>query len=267
MRARVALSLTSSAALTALVGGCTAQQLTDKADEYTLEVRPGLVAASTVDHGPIEAGVPELDELEPHALVHHWHFDIAASSEIRLRTHPAGGTSPAVDTVLYLFDEAALSAGGRPIARNDDRDGDVFSEVTLTIPSGRYVALVKGFSLDDAGRFGVALDCGGPGCNESTRARFIGEAKHRYEIGGRAELVPIPRTSLPESAREHYDRERNRPDVTEVPGAYRLPLGPSFPDVYAVEVHDDERLVIDLFDEDGALASGDTIDGRGVRWR
>jgi len=63
-----------------------------------------------------------------------YQFTPAVTGAYQFLTGPMGGTGAANDTVLILYDNAYLQ---RPIASNDDANGQAFSEIMVTLTAGK----------------------------------------------------------------------------------------------------------------------------------
>ncbi|MEZ4368042.1 MAG: proprotein convertase P-domain-containing protein [Kofleriaceae bacterium] len=115
-------------------------------------------------HGPIGFGVREEATLAaPDDRFHTWDFTLSGPADLVMNTLPPYTTARKVDTVLYLYRETERGWGSY-IARNDDANGKVWSELRRSLGAGHYRVLVKGYDVATAGRFTVGVACTGAGC-------------------------------------------------------------------------------------------------------
>ena len=136
----------------------------DKGEESALPEDGGADSfRSPTEHGPIGFVTPVLGELTAQAGYHTWDFTLSGPAALVLATAPPTPTGRKVDTVLYLYREGA-GGWGRYLARNDDANGKVWSELRRTLDAGHYRVLVKGYDTTTRGRFAVSAACTGDGC-------------------------------------------------------------------------------------------------------
>jgi hypothetical protein len=117
---------------------------------------------SPTSHGELIFGAPNRAEISDEALFHSWTFTLSGPAQISLRTE----IEKNLDTVMYLYRREVGSTGGwgRFLEKNDDHEGELFSQIDLDASAGEYRVLVKGFKHSARGRFAVLGSCTGDGC-------------------------------------------------------------------------------------------------------
>lgn len=159
LRSALALGLLTATA-TATGAGCTAGKgdednpLSDgKADSFF----------SPTEHGALLFGeVPNRAEITDDERFHAWTFELDGPATLSIRTEISGN----LDTVMYLYrrDLGSAASFGHFIRKNDDHDGDLFSQIDLDGEAGEYRVIVKGFKAAHRGPFAVLATCDGDGC-------------------------------------------------------------------------------------------------------
>jgi len=116
-------------------------------------------------HGELVFGLPSDAEIDDDHLYHAWDFSLAAQAQVDLRVNLV---TPNLDTVMYLYRRDPESGNwGRYIARNDDAEGTVASQLVETLEAGEYRVLIKGFKRTLRGRFQLIAECSGEGCQRA----------------------------------------------------------------------------------------------------
>lgn len=115
------------------------------------------------NHGAIGFEERVTSELTAAEMFHTWDFTLSGDAAVTLTTSKFYNSSRKVDTVLYLYKEGP-SGWGPYIARNDDYNGTVFSQLVRSLGAGHYRALVKGYTASTYGKFGLRATCSGAGC-------------------------------------------------------------------------------------------------------
>lgn len=119
---------------------------------------------SPTERGPIGTRDVQLAELGAEEQFQSWTFTLTGNASMTLTTS-TGMRNQAVDTVLYLYRQKADGTYGAYLARNDDSSTDeVFSQLSRDLTAGTYRVVVKGYSLEDTGRFALTTTCEGDGC-------------------------------------------------------------------------------------------------------
>jgi hypothetical protein len=65
---------------------------------------------------------------------------------------------------LYRRDAGSTGSWGPYIAKNDDHDDDIWSQIDADVEPGEYRVIVKAFKTAQLGEFAVLGDCDGAGC-------------------------------------------------------------------------------------------------------
>jgi hypothetical protein len=115
------------------------------------------------DHGNITSGVAVQDSLVQSAKYHAWEFDLTGPADISFDTSKVANGKD-VDTVMYLYKQAASGSWGAYLARNDDAGASVFSSLDRNAGAGHYRVLIKGFKTTTYGDFQLSYACSGAGC-------------------------------------------------------------------------------------------------------
>lgn len=118
---------------------------------------------SPTEHGALLFGeVPNRAEISDEERFHAWTFELDGPATISLRTAISGN----LDTVMYLYrrDLGSTASFGHFIEKNDDHDGQLFSQIDLDGEAGEYRVIVKGFKAAHRGPFAVVASCDGEGC-------------------------------------------------------------------------------------------------------
>lgn len=123
----------------------------DKADSFF----------SPTEHGQLVFGAPNQAAITDKELFHSWTFTLSGSAQVSIRTQ----IEKNLDTVMYLYRrEPGATGWGRYLRKNDDHDGELFSQIDLDAGAGEYRVLVKGFKQSMRGSFSVLGTCTGDGC-------------------------------------------------------------------------------------------------------
>lgn len=146
-----------------------ADEATDKGeeeDDYTSFEEAADTWSQPTDHGELFFGLAQSGDLTDDTLYHTWNFTLSDQATVTISIAPV---TPNLDTVLYLYrfnDESGL--WGRYIAKNDDHDGGLGSELSRSLEAGVYRILVKGHKRAIRGSFSVNAVCDGAGCEAPT---------------------------------------------------------------------------------------------------
>lgn len=124
------------------------------------------------DHGPIGFSERAVSALTDTERYHAWSFELSGDAAVTMTTSYAVLGQRRTDTVLYLYKEGP-TGWGRYIARNDDYDGKVYSQLVESLDAGRYRVLVKGFAASTRGKFSLEVGCEGAGCTGGTFAECV----------------------------------------------------------------------------------------------
>lgn len=155
----------------------------DKTEETDAPIDGKLDGSNIVDQGPVTwepgdsedsytAGEDASFTSRRHAVA--WTFSLSDTATVSLSTTRARVNDPAIDTVMYLYEQGATGAWGRYIERNDDISSrNFFSALNdLDLGVGTYRVVVKGYSRSEVGAFSLSGICDGPGCAEAPAADF-----------------------------------------------------------------------------------------------
>jgi hypothetical protein len=125
------------------------------------------------DHGAIAIGATATGKLTASERHHTWDFMLSGDAELELTTGPLTTAGREVDTVLYLYKQKEDGRWGAYIARNDDHDDSLWSELTRSLDAGHYRLLVKGYATKTRGEFAVTVGCTGAGCTSAPAATCL----------------------------------------------------------------------------------------------
>ena len=114
------------------------------------------------EHGTLSLlSQPSAAEFNDDELFHSWTFELTEPATISLRTD----IEKNVDTVMYLYRRTSPTANwGRYIKKNDDHEGNLFSQIDRQASAGLYRVKVKAYKLSIRGDFTLTADCSGAGC-------------------------------------------------------------------------------------------------------
>jgi len=112
-----------------------------------------------VEHGDYTPGSTVEATFTASATKHAWTFMLDGHGRMTLFTRPTDR-----DTVLYLFRRRPGGSWGHYIAKNDDFEGESFSQITADLDEGVYRILVTAGDEDVRGKFNLKSRCEGPGC-------------------------------------------------------------------------------------------------------
>lgn len=181
------------------------------------------------DHGPIGFGQSLAEELTAAHRYHAWTFELSGDATVSIETSYAVRGQRRTDTVLYLYREGPTGWGSY-IARNDDHDGNVYSEIVKTLGAGRYRILVKGYLTTTRGKFKVTVDCDGSGCSTPVQSQCLfGEqfgdldGLDAVHVAARTVLTAASLPTLDAAARDRIVRalrESAHTDVTTAEEAF-----------------------------------------------
>lgn len=116
------------------------------------------------EHGLLVFGIAQSAELTDDHLFHAWDFTLSDVSAVTITTELI---TPNLDTVMYLYQrDPETGRWGRYLARNDDYDGTVASQISRDLAPGEYRVLVKGHKAALRGSFTVVAVCEGDGCQQ-----------------------------------------------------------------------------------------------------
>jgi hypothetical protein len=179
--------------LLAFAAGCLATD--DKGPEEELLLDGDGKADSQrkpTDHGDIAFEAPQASALTPTERYHAWEFTLSGDANVTMTTSYAVLGQRKTDTVLYLYKEGPTGFGAY-IARNDDYDGKVYSQLIRDLGAGRYRVLVKGHLASTMGKFKVTVGCSGAGCAPVNSCLF-GDTYH--DIPNQSALQTIATTKI-----------------------------------------------------------------------
>jgi hypothetical protein len=151
------------------------------------------------DHGVIAFGEKALSSLTDGEKFHAWEFELSGPATVTVTTSYAIKGQRKTDTVLYMYEFGLTGpTWGSYIARNDDYDGKVYSQLVMELDAGRYRSLVKGFAAATRGKFSITVNCTGIGCQPPAPAGecvfgstyFELPDQPGLEITGRIKITP-----------------------------------------------------------------------------
>jgi hypothetical protein len=141
------------------------------------------------DHGAIAFDTPELSALTATERYHAWTFELSGDASVTMTTSYAVKGQRKTDTVLYLYKEGA-NGWGSYIARNDDYQDKVYSQLVRELGAGRYRVLVKGHLASTLGKFRITVGCAGDGCKQvDQNACVFGETYGDIESAAALEKI------------------------------------------------------------------------------
>ncbi|QED30005.1 hypothetical protein FRD01_22775 [Microvenator marinus] len=113
-------------------------------------------------HGDLSFGLENRATVTADEVFHAWEFTLTDASSIELKT--VLGTRN-LDTVMYLYRrDSSEETWGRYIKKNDDHQGEIWSQIDGEFEAGQYRVIVKPFKTKMTGSFHVAATCEGAGC-------------------------------------------------------------------------------------------------------
>ena len=116
---------------------------------------------SPTEHGQLVFGAPNQAAISPEELFHSWTFTLTGSAQLSIKTQ----IEKNLDTVMYLYRrQPGATSWGRYLRKNDDHDGQLFSQIDVNAGAGEYRVVVKGFKQSMLGSFSVLGSCTGDGC-------------------------------------------------------------------------------------------------------
>jgi hypothetical protein len=120
---------------------------------------------SPTPHGQLVFGAPNQAEITATEKFHSWTFTLRGDARLSIKTD----VSTNLDTVMYLYRRDIGAGGtygsfGAYILKNDDHDGDIWSQLDFDGQEGEYRVIVKAFKAAQAGAFSVVGSCDGAGC-------------------------------------------------------------------------------------------------------
>ena len=165
------------------------------------------------DRGELAFGVPASAALSRRDPSHTWRFTLHGPARVAIATGPAG--RGITDTVLALYRDGA----SRPLARNDDSGGTLWSALRRDLPAGDYRVVVRGYA-GSRGRFAVRADCRGDGCAPPAMCLFGDtfrdlEAQPALVVTGRRKwTAATPLTALDQRRVVRAVQQSSHTDVT-----------------------------------------------------
>jgi hypothetical protein len=120
---------------------------------------------SPTPHGQLVFGAPNKATITAAEKFHAWTFTLRGDAKLSIKTE----VSTNLDTVMYLYRRDLGSSGmygsfGSYILKNDDHEGEIWSQLDFDGEEGEYRVIVKAFKSAQAGPFSVAGSCDGAGC-------------------------------------------------------------------------------------------------------
>lgn len=113
------------------------------------------------EHGALNFGIPSQGEMTKDDHFHSWTFELTDVADFSIKTQ----VSKNLDTVLYLYYRTdANSSWGKYISKNDDFEGNIWSQISKKGQAGQYRIIVKPFKSALQGTFSVEATCTGAGC-------------------------------------------------------------------------------------------------------
>jgi hypothetical protein len=140
-----------------------------KAEEEELDVLDDTKADSQLkptNHGVIIFGNPEHAVIGGNERFHAWTFELSGDAKVDMTTSYSVLGQRRTDTVLYLYKQKPDGKWGSYIARNDDYGSTVYSQLKKNLGEGNYRVLVKGHAAATTGKFKIAVNCTGDGCEQ-----------------------------------------------------------------------------------------------------
>jgi hypothetical protein len=157
---------TTTAALVALsltIPACVLDADDKGAEEAPLGAGKDDSFADPTEHGALSFTSHSGSSLTGTARFHAWTFTLTAAAALDLRIV---SSTDGLDTVAYLYRrDPGAGAWGPYLAKNDDADGGSLSRIELAdAAAGEYRLIVKGYTTEQAGPFGIDAGCTGAGC-------------------------------------------------------------------------------------------------------
>ena len=131
------------------------------------------------EHGTLTFGIVAQGELTEESRYHVWDFTLTGDASVTLRTEPVTAN---LDTVMYVYSRKPGEPNwGRYDARNDDFDGNIWSQITVAGEALEYRVLIKGYKHNLRGTFALHSTCDGAGCPTTGGS---GDDVHTMPAGG-----------------------------------------------------------------------------------
>lgn len=183
------MRIRSALFLAVMTVGCIGSDPKGEEDELPLDGKDDSFAKPT-DHGFTFFGLQENAVLTETERYHQWVFDTTGDAKVTFTTTYTVKGQRKTDTVLYLYKEGP-NGWGSYIARNDDYDGKVYSQIVKNLTAGHYRIIVKGFKATTTGKFSVTSSCEGAGCAapEPENTCLFGEVYHDLETAQGLSLI------------------------------------------------------------------------------
>lgn len=95
---------------------------------------------------------------------HAWTFELSAEATLELKSEISTRN---LDTVMYLYTRKSdEESWGSYIDKNDDHDGNLWSQIDGTFDAGQYRVIIKPFKTTMTGEIALVASCDGDGCPE-----------------------------------------------------------------------------------------------------
>lgn len=123
---------------------------------------------SPTPHGQLVFDAPNRAKITAAEKFHAWTFMLRGDAKLSIKTE----VSTNLDTVMYLYRRDVGSTGmfgsfGSYILKNDDHDGQIWSQLDFDGTEGEYRVIVKAFKTAQIGAFSLIGSCDGAGCPDA----------------------------------------------------------------------------------------------------
>lgn len=168
--ARSNVTLVTLALATAVALGCSSEvpsatiEAGEKGEESQVVDGAADSFRSPTEHGRIAFGAPAIARLSHAESFHAWDFELSGDATLSITTGPSVRRRYELDTVIYVYRQRENGSWGRYVARNDDQENSVWSQIDRSFGAGVFRVLVKGYSARELGEFALTVGCEGVGC-------------------------------------------------------------------------------------------------------
>ncbi len=203
---------------------CGGDELIEKGDEEQALTDDGKSDSffKPTEHGALTFGVPSRTSVGTDRVFHSWNFTLSDDAEVVLNTD----VSKNLDTVMYLYRrDNPEDSWGRFIKKNDDHEGNIWSQITLKGEAAEYRVIVKPFKKALRGDFSITAKCEGAGCattnpqpNQCVTGTFPSAPGEGFTDVCASKIMKLVRTPLVSSSNGFIDFEKH----CELSGAQQL---------------------------------------------
>jgi len=184
LASKMAIFITSLAFVVISVACGSSAQKGDETPMPAVDGKSDTWWAPTV-HGDLRFGESDQGLFDGEMKFHAWDFELAEGSAGSAVVLTTTAIDPNVDTVMYLYHwNPAAKSWGKYLARNDDHDGKIGSQISKKLEGGLYRAVVKGYKDKVRGSFAMTGSCEGTGCPAASSANSLSSKEEAAIVSG-----------------------------------------------------------------------------------